>query len=109
MTERAVKDQGVSIWLAWEMFSVSKSCYRYVCKTNPDNQRILRWLRCLTDEYRIWGFDLCFLYLRDVKRFGWNQNYSYRELAINLRIKPRKYLLRKKSQALTIPSRINEM
>jgi hypothetical protein len=32
----------------------------------------------LTDNHRNWGFGLCFLYLRNVKGFGWNHKRVYR-------------------------------
>ena len=38
-------------------------------------------------------FGLCFLHLRNVKGFGWNHKRVYRiyrELELNMRIKPRK-------------------
>ncbi len=102
----------MSIRLACEMFSVSQSCYRYECKTNADNEQIAQWLMRLTDNHRTWGFGLCFLYLRNVKRFGWNHKRVYRiyrELELNLRIKPRKRLVRERPQTLAVPSRINEV
>jgi putative transposase len=112
MAERAVKERGVSIRLACEMFRVSQSCYKYESKTNAGNEQISQWLMRLTDNHRTRGFGLCFLFLRNVKRFGWNYKRVYRiyrELELNLRIKPRKRLVRDKLQALTVPSRINEV
>ncbi len=56
-------------------------------------------------------FALRFLYLRNVKRFGWNHKREYRiyrELELKLRIEPRKRLVRDEPQALTVSSRINE-
>ncbi|QPQ94866.1 hypothetical protein I6G78_00370 (plasmid) [Burkholderia glumae] len=35
------------------------------------------WLLRLTDSHRNWGFGLCFLYLRNVKGFGWNHKREY--------------------------------
>jgi len=66
----------------------------------------------LTQHQRNWGFGLCFLYLRNVKGFGWNHKRVYRIyrlLELNLRIKPRKRLVREKPLALTVPERINEV
>jgi putative transposase len=112
MAERAVKERAVSIRLACEMFRVSQSCYRYESKTNAGNEQIEQWLMRLTDNHRTWGFGLCFLYLRNVKRFVWNHKRVYRiyrELELNLRIKPRKRLVRDKPAALTVPGAINEV
>ena len=59
----------------------------------PRTSEIADWLVRLTDNQRNWGFGLCFLYLRNVKGFGWNHKRVYRiyrELELNLRIKPQK-------------------
>jgi putative transposase len=109
MAERAVKERAVSTRLACEMFRVSQSCYWYESKTNAENEQ---WLVRLTDNHRTWGFGLCFLYLRNVKRFGWKHKRVYRiyrELELNLRIKPRKRLVHDKPAALTVPGSINEV
>ncbi len=39
----------------------------------------------LTDHHRNWGFGLCYLYLRNVKNFGWNHKRIYRELGVSVR------------------------
>ncbi|AFP30834.1 Low calcium response locus protein T [Marinobacter sp. BSs20148] len=64
----------------------------------------------LTHKLRNWRFGLCFLYLRNVK--GYPRNHKrvyriYRELELNLRIRPRKRLEREKSQPLAVPVAIN--
>jgi len=51
-----------------------------------------------------------FLYLRNVKGFGWNHKRVYRiycELELNMRIKPKKRLKRDKPDALAVPDRAN--
>ncbi len=65
----------------------------------------------LTQNQRNWGFGLCFLYLRNVKGFAWNHKRVYRidlELELNMRIKPKKRLIREKSETLTVSLAINE-
>ncbi len=54
------------------MRGISQSCYRYESRRDAQNDEIENWLLRLTDNQRNWGFDLCFLYLRNVKGFGWN-------------------------------------
>lgn len=52
-----------------------------------------------------------FLYLRNVKGYHWNHKRVYRiyrELELNLRIRPRKRLKRDKPDALAVPEAINE-
>jgi putative transposase len=64
----------------------------------------------LTTNRCKWGFGLCFLYLRNVKGFGWNHKRVYRiycELELNLRIKQRKRLKRDKRHALAAPDAPN--
>jgi putative transposase len=79
---------------------------------NAENQSISDWLLKLTDKNLNWGFGLCFLYLRNVKGYRWNHKRVYRiykELAQNLRIKPRKRLKREKPDALIVPMKINQV
>ncbi len=106
MAKQAVEHKGVAIRLACEAFRVSKSCYRYESKQNAENEEIANWLIRLTDNHRNWGFGLCFLYLRNVKKFSWNHKRVYwihRELELNLRIKPRGRLVRDKPEPLAMP------
>ena len=112
MAERAVREKDVSIRLACEIFSVSQTCYRYQPKFSSENELIAQWLLRLTDNHRNWGFGLCFLYLRNVKDFGWNHKRVYRiykMLELNLRIKPRKRLVRQVPEPLLVPNAINEV
>ena len=64
----------------------------------------------ITANQRNWGFGLCFLYLRNVKGFGWNHKRVYRihrALELNLRIKPKKRLVRAKPEPLAVPDQPN--
>jgi putative transposase len=111
MAMKAVDETGVSIALACRTFGVSESCYRYEAMLSDENAEIADWLIRLTAAYRTWGFGLCFLYLRNVKGKGWNHKRVYRiyrELELNLRIKPRKRLIREKPERLAIPAAPNE-
>ena len=112
MARQAVEQRSIPIRLACTAFMVSESCYRYECKQNAENEDIADWLIRLTDNHRNWGFGLCYLYLRNVKNFGWNHKRVYRidrELELNLRIKPRKRLVREKHEPLSVPQAINEV
>ncbi len=112
MAKRAVQERQIAIRLACEIFSVSETCYRYEAKRNHENEQIADWLLRLTDNHRTWGFGLCYLYLRNVKGFVWNHKRVYRiykELELNLRIKPRKRMNREKPEPLTVPQAINEV
>jgi len=111
LARQAVRDKAVSIRLTCEAFSISETCYRYQAKLDTENAVIADWLLRLTKNQRNWGFGLCFLYLRNVKGFGWNHKRVYRiyrELELNLRIKPKKRLIREKPVPLAQPGAINE-
>ncbi len=112
MAKRVVADRGVSIRLACLAVGISETCYRYQAKLSGDNQVIADWLLRLTTTNRTWGFGLCYLYLRNVKGYGYNHKRVYRiyrELELNLRIKPRRRLKRDKPDVLAVPRQINIM
>ena len=109
MAQRAVQEHGVSIRTACLAFGASQTCYRYVAKTDAENEEIANWLLRLTDNHRNWGFGLCFLYLRNVRDFGWHHYRIYRELELNLRIKPRKRLVRQAPEPLSVPTNVNQV
>ncbi|CDM60511.1 transposase IS3/IS911 family protein (plasmid) [Rhizobium favelukesii] len=110
MAGKAVALRGVSIALACRTFDVSETCYRYSAKLNDENEQIADLLIGLTRAKKTWGFGLCFLYLRNVRGHRWNHKRVYRiyrELELNLRIKPRRRLKRDKPDALTVPEAPN--
>ena len=101
MAEIAHKRMGASIKLVCKAFSISESCYYYVPKLADENIQIADWLIRLTSNWNTWGFGLCFLYLRNVQGFKWNHKRVYRiykELELNLRIKPKKRIVREKPE-----------
>lgn len=112
MALRAVAETGMSVTLACQAFGTSESCYRYRRKLQPENELIANWLVRLTDNHRNWGFGLCFLYLRNVRGHGWNHKRVYRiyrELELNLRIRPKRRMVRERPEALTVPHACNEV
>jgi len=111
IARKVVLSGKMAISIACTAFSISETCYRYQPKLSDENKCIEQWLLKLTGAYRNWGFGLCFLYLRNVKGFGWNHKRVYRiyrELELNLRIKPKKRLKREKPDALAVPEAINK-
>ena len=93
---KAIKSRGISIALACRTFGLSETCFRYKPKLKPENGRIEDLLIGLTNAHKTWGFGLCFLHLRNVKGYGWNHKRIYRiyrDLELNLRIKPYKRLV----------------
>jgi putative transposase len=110
MAQRAVKQFDVSIRKACRVFGVSETCYRYQPKLSDDNALIADWLLRLTTTHRQWSFGLCYLYLRNVKKFPFNHKRVYRiyrELELNLRIKPRRRIKREAPDPLDVPKQIN--
>ena len=111
MALEAVAQKNISIRKACAFFNISEGCYRYQSKLSAENDKIGDWLVRITTSQRNWGFGLCFLYLRNVKGFGWNHKRVYRiycELELNMRIKPKKRIIREQPEALTVPAKENE-
>ena len=111
MAQEAVCSGRCSIKLACLAFSVSITCYRYQPRLSSENAEIADQLIRLTHNQRNWGFGLCFLYLRNVKGYRWNHKRVYRiyrELELNLRIKPRKRVVREKPKPLAVPEATNQ-
>ncbi len=110
MANNAVQEKGLSIRKACQVFSISETCYRYQAKLSDDNAVIADWLLRLTMAHRRWGFGLCYLYLRNVQELKFNHKRVYRiyrELELNLRIKPRRRLKREHPDPLEVPKQIN--
>ena len=101
----------VSIALAFRALGVIETCYRYGPKLKAENEKIGDLLIGLTNKHKTWGFGLCFLHLRNVKGHAWNHKRVYRiyrDLELNLRIKPRKRLVREKPDELAVPDAPNK-
>ena len=112
MAVSAVEKYQVSIRLACQGFGISETCYRHQPKLSSENAEIADWLLRLTTANKRWGFGLCFLYRRNVKHKSWNHKRVYRiyrELELNLRIKPKLRLLRDRPDPLSVPVAINQV
>lgn len=110
MAQNVVATKQISIRRACRLFAVSETCYRYQAKLSDDNAIVADWLLRLTYSNRRWGFGLCFLYMRNVLDLPYNHKRVYRiyrELALNLRIKPRRRLKRDVPDPLEAPREIN--
>lgn len=112
MARKLIARRGFSIRLACEIFGISQTCYRYQARLSDENALIADWLIRLTHNQRNWGFGLCFLFLRNVKGYRWNHKRVYRiyrELELNLRIKPKKRIVRETPQPLAEPCAVNDV
>jgi putative transposase len=111
MAKDVVVSRGAPIKLACAAFGISEACYRYQPKLSTENEEIADHLVRLTHNQRNWGFGLCFLHLRNVKGHPWNHKRVYRiyrELELNLRIKPKRRIVREKPESLAVPEEIND-
>ena len=111
MAKTARERRGASIRIVCKALGISETCYRYQPKLSDENAVIADWLIRLTHNWKDWGFGLCFLFLRNVKGYGWNHKRVYRiykELELNLRIKPKNRIEREKPEPLRVPEAINE-
>jgi len=138
MAQWAVRHRSVSIRLSCRTFSISETCYRYEPQLSDENERIADHLLALVKAKKMWGFGLCFsltgrllqgngrevvfaqregLCLDTVTRQGMftclrghKRVYRiYRELELNMRIKPRKRLQRERPEPLAVPEAPNEV
>jgi len=112
LARSAVASGRTSIRHACQTFALSETGYRYQAKASAENARIADWLIRLTTAYRDWGVGLCFLHLRNVKGYGRNHKRVYgiyRELELNLRIKPRKRIVRERPEPLAVPDTIKQV
>ena len=112
MAKNIVVSRQVSVRFACICMGISETCYRYEARLSVENQQIADWLLRLTTTHKRWGFGLCFLYLRNVKGYGWNHKRVYRiyrELELNLRIKPRRRIKRDYPGELDVPKAPNQV
>ena len=114
MAQHSVANQHISIRQACRWFQVSETCYRYQSKLQPENAKIAELLLelCNSEDCADWGFGLCFDHLRNVKGYRWNHKRVYRiycELALNLRIKPKRRLNRNTPEPLKEPLKPNQV
>lgn len=108
MAQKAVLEKRIRICLSCWMLSISESCYRYQATLTDENRKNADCLIKLTYNQREWGCCLCFLQLRKVKGFRWNHKRIYRELKLNMRIKPKKRLILGKPEPFAVPETIND-
>ncbi|RDL42568.1 IS3 family transposase [Marinomonas piezotolerans] len=112
MAQHAAANKKVSIRLVCSAFSISETCYRYQSQNSDENVQIAELLVDLTVEQTDWGFGQCFNYLRNTKGYPWNHKRVYRiycELALNLRIRPRRRLKRNTPEPLKEPTKPNQV
>lgn len=105
MARDAVAKHQFSASRACRLFCISKTTYNYIRKLDDNNHLITKLLLEITEEHRTWGFQLCYLHIRNVLGFIFNHKRVYRiycELCLNLRIKPKRRVKREKPEKLAV-------
>jgi putative transposase len=93
------------------VLSISATCFAYQAQLSDENALIADCLLRLTAAHKGWRFGLFFMFLCNSKGSQWNHkrvHRIYRDLELNLRIKPRKRIKRDNPEALSVPLAINE-
>lgn len=114
MAQYSVANQLISIRQACHWFQISETCYRYESKLHPENEKIARMLTdlCSSEDCSDWGFGMCFSHFRNTLGHKWNHKRVYRiycELALNLRIKPKRSLNRYTPEPLKEPIKADQV
>lgn len=94
------------------MYGISQTCYRYESTFSSKNAQVADWLLRQTQTHKRWGFGLCFIYLCNVKGYGWNHKRVYRiyrELDLNLGVRPRRRIKREYPGELAVPTAMNQV
>jgi putative transposase len=104
-----VREYDLSERKACNLLNVSRTAYRYQSK-KPDDGEIREQLQILAERKPRWGFGKMRYYLRN-RGHGWNHkriHRVYREMKLNLRIKPKKRLPSREPIPLIQPGQVNE-
>jgi putative transposase len=112
MAKQVIERHQISQRQTSAILGISLTVLRYTPKIKVEDERIADWLMRLTTAHKRWGFGLCYLYLRNVQHMNWNHKRVYRiyrELELNLRIKPRRRIKRTRPERLSVPSQSNQV
>ena len=116
MVDSAITHYGLSERRACQLLQISRTAYRYQAKLPTDNE-LREALLTLAARQPRWGVQKMIDYLKnqrygdlDETRSKWNHKRIrrvYRELGLNLRVKPKKRLPVREPQPLEVPNRTN--
>lgn len=101
----------MSVARAFRTRGVRERNFRQEAMISDENAEIANHLVRLTAAFRVWGFGLSFLHLRNLKAKGRNDKRVYRiyrDPDLNRRIKPRRRLICEKADLPTNPAAPNE-
>lgn len=97
-----------SEWRACRVVGMSRSGYRYKAR-KPDDADIRQQLLMIAERKPRWGYKKMYAYLKN-QGYSWNHkrvHRIYRELGLNIRIKPRKRLPTREAKPLFQPEAAN--
>jgi len=100
----AIAERGFTARRACHDVAISRGCLAYRARRSPDHPIIDRLLKLAAWKPR-WGFGLMFDWLR-MKGFTWNHKRVrrvYRNLELNMRIKPKRRLPKRDPLSLVVP------
>ena len=106
----AIEQHGLSERKACRLLGISRSVHRYRPKKEETDELIADWLQVLAERKPRWGFSKMFHWLRH-QGHPWNHKRVrrvYRDVGLNIRIKPKKRLPSREPQPLVQPERANE-
>lgn len=109
MIPKIRKDYSLSLTRTLGLVSISKTAYYHRPKKSKCDQAIAMYLEALSDSHKRWGFDKMMLKAK-LENKPWNHKRVYRiyrELGLNLKIKPRKRLPKGEAKVLIQPIESN--
>ena len=109
IAKEVIKNKDYSQRRASKMLKINRKTIRYIFVKSPDDE-IIDILTRISKSHPRWGFGLMNQRLSNLG-YRWNHKRVYRiycEMALNLRIKPKKRLPSRNPEPLCIPSMPNE-
>jgi len=103
-----ITEHQASEWRACRVAGMSRSGYRYKAR-KPDDADIRQQLLMIAERKPRWGYKKMYAYLKN-QGYSWNHkriHRIYRELGLNIRIKPRKRLPTREAKPLFQPEAAN--
>jgi putative transposase len=105
----AIEQHHLSERWACRLLELSRTAYRYQAQ-EPNDEAIETILLKLAEAHPRWGFRKMKQWLKG-KDYGWNHKRVrrvYRQLGLNLRVKPKKRFPGRQAQSLQVPTKPNE-
>jgi putative transposase len=108
LAKEAMKEHKLSERQACRFLEISRTVYRYQSRKTGDEE-IIKLLDKIAERKPRWGFKKMYDYLKN-QGYTWNHKKVrriYREMGLNLRVKPKKRLPSRDPQPLVAPDQAN--